>query len=82
MLLRDNGRRRPMRCAPAADSCQADVEGPYFYAHIPERAAIKKHDCPHCGDFDILVSPMYTRQHPGEMPESPRVTMASYAAVL
>lgn len=47
-----------------------------------ERAAIKKYDCPYCGDFDILVSPnVHAGNILGKCLELlPGVTMASYVA--
>lgn len=60
------------------------VEGPISYdlAMSPERAAIKKYDCPYCGDFDILVSPnVHAGNILGKCLELlPGVTMASYVA--
>jgi len=60
------------------------VEGPISYdlAMSRERAAIKKYDCPYCGDFDILVSPnVHAGNILGKCLELlPGVKMASYVA--
>lgn len=60
------------------------VEGPISYdlAMSAERAVLKKYDCPHCGDFDILVAPnIHAGNILGKSFELlPGVEMASYVA--
>lgn len=60
------------------------VEGPISYdlAMSAKRAKLKKYDCPHCGDFDILVSPnIHAGNILGKCLELlPGVPMASYVA--
>jgi phosphate butyryltransferase len=60
------------------------VIGPISYdlAMSAERAAIKKYDCPYCGDFDVLVSPnIHAGNILGKCYELfPGVSMASYVS--